>query len=64
MVNAPATAAEVVLGYRAGRGASVAQWGFVVLASLYGGWLYRLQRAHVVAVLHDTKPVEPIPTDF
>jgi glycopeptide antibiotics resistance protein len=61
---AAATAAEVVLGYRAGRGASVAQWGFVVVASLYGGWLYRLQRAHVVAVLRDTKPVEPVPTDF
>jgi VanZ family protein len=61
---AAATAAEAVLGYRSGRGASVAQWGFVVLASLYGGWLYRLQLAHVVALLHDPKPAEPVPTDL
>jgi VanZ family protein len=60
---AAATAAEVGLGYRAGRGASVAQWSFVVVAALYGGWLYRLQLNHVVAVLRETKPVDPIPTD-
>jgi len=61
---AAATAAEVALGYRAGRGASVAQWGFVVMASLYGGWLYRLQLDHVVAILRETKPADPIPTDL
>ncbi|MEP7348208.1 MAG: hypothetical protein ABI877_23280, partial [Gemmatimonadaceae bacterium] len=59
---AAATGAEVVLGYRAGRGASVAQWGFVVLASLYGGWLYRLQRDHVVTILGE--PAEAVPTDL
>lgn len=60
-----ATAAEVLLGYRAGRGASIAQWGVVVFASLYGGWLYRLQRDHVVTLVSEsTPPSEPVPTDL
>ena len=39
---------EVVRGYHAGYGASVARGGLLVAATLYGGWLYYLQRAHVV----------------
>lgn len=61
---AAATAAEIALGYRAGRGASVAQWGFVISAALYGGWLYRLQLEHVIAVSRETRDPRPIPRDL
>jgi VanZ like family len=44
---------EAVRGLHAGHGASLAR-GVVLLAALmYGGWLYYLQRAHVVRLIHD-----------
>lgn len=42
---------EVVRGFDAGQGASVARAGILIAATLYGGWLYHLQREHVVRLL-------------
>jgi hypothetical protein len=42
---------EGLWGLRAGYGASIARGAVVVAATLYGGWLYYLQRAHVVRLL-------------
>jgi VanZ family protein len=42
---------ETVRGYDAVQGASVARGVLTVAAALYGGWLYYLQRAHVVRLL-------------
>ena len=44
-------ATEVMLGYQQGYGASPARGMLLALAVLYGGWLYHLQRAHVVRLL-------------
>lgn len=46
-----ALAGELVRGFHAGEGASVARAAMLVGAALYGGWLYHLQRAHVVRLL-------------
>lgn len=46
-----ATLIEAIRGYHAGYGASLARGGLLVGAILYGGWLYYLQRAHVVWLL-------------
>lgn len=37
-------------------GASLARMSLVIAAALYGGWLYYLQRAHVVQLLSTDKP--------
>ncbi|MCC6927975.1 MAG: VanZ family protein [Gemmatimonadaceae bacterium] len=42
---------EGVRGFHAGHGASVARGIVLLTAALYGGWLYYLQRAHVVRLL-------------
>jgi hypothetical protein len=44
-------AGELVRGYAGSDGASAARGVLLVLAALYGGWLYYLQRAHVVRLL-------------
>ncbi len=46
-----ALATEVTLGYQRGYGASPARGMLLVGTVLYGGWLYHLQRAHVVRLL-------------
>lgn len=40
-------AIEMARGFDAGRGASLARALLLLAASLYGGWLYYLQRAHI-----------------
>jgi VanZ family protein len=42
---------EAARGYHAGHGASFARGVVLLAATLYGGWLYYLQREHVVEVL-------------
>jgi hypothetical protein len=42
---------EGARGYHAGHGASLARGLVLLAATLYGGWLYYLQREHVVQVL-------------
>ncbi len=59
-----ATCVECAMGYRAGRGASIAQWSLLVLSGLYGGWLYRLQRDYVVTLLDASDPQEAAPTEL
>jgi hypothetical protein len=49
-----AVALEAVRGFHAGHGASLLRAAVLVAAALYGGWLYYLQRAHVVRLLSDT----------
>jgi VanZ family protein len=46
-----AVAVEITRGYEAGQGASLARGALLVAAALYGGWLYYLQRAHVMRLL-------------
>lgn len=46
---------ELVRGYAQSDGASAARAALLMLAVLYGGWLYYLQRAHVIRLLSDTK---------
>jgi VanZ family protein len=47
---------EGVRGYEAEHGASLVRGAMLAASALYGGWLYYLQRAHVVRLLAD-KPV-------
>lgn len=42
---------ELLEGFRASGGASALRWGMLVVAALYGAWLYHLQRAHVRRLL-------------
>jgi hypothetical protein len=49
-------ALEALWGLRAGHGASLARGGLVAAAALYGGWLYYLQREHVVRLLSEAEP--------
>lgn len=42
---------EAIRGYDAMQGASIARGALTVAAAMYGGWLYYLQRAHVINVL-------------
>lgn len=42
---------EAVRGFHEGHGASVARGGVLLASLLYGGWLYYLQRAHVVTLI-------------
>ena len=42
---------EGVRGFHAGHGASVARGVVLLTAALYGGWLYYLQRAHVMRLI-------------
>ena len=42
---------EVLEGFRVGGGASALHWVMLVGASLYGSWIYHLQRAHVRRLL-------------
>jgi VanZ family protein len=51
-----ACALEALWGFRAGHGASLARGGLVAAAALYGGWLYYLQREHVVRLLAEADP--------
>jgi VanZ family protein len=44
---------EALWGFRAAHGASIARGALMVAATLYGGWLYYLQRAHVVRLLSE-----------
>ena len=46
---------EGVRGYHT-HGASLARGSLLVAAALYGGWLYYLQRAHVVQLLSTERP--------
>lgn len=56
---------EAIHGFHDGRGASVVRMLMVLGAALYGGWLYHVQRDHVVRVLraargrddHELQPV-------
>lgn len=47
---------EMVRGFDAASGASLAHALLLVAAALYGGWLYYLQRAHVMRVLSAPSP--------
>lgn len=49
-----ALAVEAVRGFDPGSGASLARGALLAAAPVYGGWLYYLQRAHVVQ--HLTRP--------
>lgn len=49
---------EGVRGFHAGHGASVARGIVLLTATLYGGWLYYLQRAHVVRLVSQS-PATP-----
>ena len=51
-----ACVAELVRGYQEGHGASVARGALLLAATLYGGWLYYLQRAHVVRLISERPP--------
>ncbi|WP_373064977.1 hypothetical protein, partial [Gemmatimonas sp.] len=42
---------EVARGWYPDTGASVLLWLFTVVAALFGGWLYLLQRDHVRALV-------------
>jgi hypothetical protein len=42
-------------GYQTGRGASLTRGALLMAAVLYGGWLYYLQRAHVMRLLAENK---------
>jgi VanZ family protein len=53
-----ALAVEVIRGYDPGFGASLARGTLLALAAVYGGWLYHLQRAHVVQHLA-RNPAQP-----
>jgi VanZ family protein len=57
-----ACALEVLWGFRAGHGASLARGSLLAAASLYGGWLYYLQREHVVRLLSEAGPQPQTPT--
>jgi glycopeptide antibiotics resistance protein len=46
-----ALAAEALEGFRPDGGASGTRWALLVVAALYGSWLYHLQRAHVRRLL-------------
>jgi glycopeptide antibiotics resistance protein len=46
-----ALVAELLEGFRVDGGASVLRWVILVAASLYGSWVYHLQRAHVRRLL-------------
>lgn len=50
---------EALWGFRAGHGASIARAALMAAASLYGGWLYYLQRAHVVRLLSQLRNGNP-----
>ena len=47
---------EAARGFHAGHGASLARGVVLLAATLYGGWLYYLQRDHVVQVLSAHPP--------
>ena len=49
-------ALETTRGFEAGAGASLARGSVLVAAALYGGWLYYLQRAHVMRLLAENRP--------
>lgn len=50
-------AMEITRGYEAGQGASLARGAVLVAGALYGGWLYYLQRDHVMRVLAQNRRV-------
>jgi len=43
--------AELLEGFRVDGGASALRWIILVVAALYGSWIYHLQRAHVRRLL-------------
>lgn len=45
---------EAVRGYDGAQGASIARGVLMMAAAMYGGWLYYLQRAHVISVLSES----------
>lgn len=47
---------ELVRGYAQSDGASAARGALLMLGVLYGGWLYYLQRAHVIRLIAGTHP--------
>jgi VanZ family protein len=51
-----AVAVEAVRGYHPGFGASLTRGTLLAAAAVYGGWLYYLQRAHVVQHLARSPP--------
>lgn len=48
-----AVAGEIVRGWHAGHGASIARGCVLAGATVYGGWLYYLQREHVVRLIDE-----------
>lgn len=52
---------EGVRGFHAGHGASVARGIVLLTAALYGGWLYYLQRAHVVRLISQSPEMPSAP---
>lgn len=54
-----ALAVEAVRGYHPGFGASLTRGTLLAAAAVYGGWLYYLQRAHVVQHLSRNPPQPP-----
>jgi glycopeptide antibiotics resistance protein len=46
-----AVVAQLLEGFRVNGGASGASWAMLVASSVYGAWLYHLQRAHVRRLL-------------
>ena len=53
-----ALAVECVRGFDA-QGGSIARGALTVAAALYGGWLYYLQRAHVMSLLSEATDRQP-----
>lgn len=53
---------EGVRGFHAGHGASVARGIVLLTAALYGGWLYYLQRAHVVRLIAQAPSIPFLPS--
>ncbi|MEO6447173.1 MAG: hypothetical protein ABIZ91_08370, partial [Gemmatimonadaceae bacterium] len=47
---------EGIRGFHAGHGASAARGLVLLAATLYGGWLYYLQRRHVLQLLAEDPP--------
>jgi glycopeptide antibiotics resistance protein len=50
---------EFVRGFHAGHGASLSRGVLLISAGAYGGWLYNLQREHIMRLLAASRPASP-----
>lgn len=58
VVSATSVIGEGLRGFHAAHGASLARLLLLVVAGLYGGWLYHLQRRHVLALIRPESRTE------